>query len=214
MRVYYFTEAKIALSNIALRRIKISRLLELNDPFEFCGVDLRNKVHRKAILETIKKMNQDKGLLCFSESWDSSVMWSHYAESHRGVCLGFDVRDSMLTPVTYKKTRPKFPVDASELSVKWAENLLYTKQTDWKYEKEFRFFVQLDHSIVESGLYFYDFSEKLQLCEVILGPRCELPIGSIRNLLAGFDPQVYVIKARLAHTKFKVVENRNATRVR
>ena len=34
MRVYYLTGAQFALNNIALRRLKIARIEDLNDPFE------------------------------------------------------------------------------------------------------------------------------------------------------------------------------------
>ena len=40
MRVYYLTGAPFALSNLALRRIKIARFEDLNDPFELLGVDV------------------------------------------------------------------------------------------------------------------------------------------------------------------------------
>ena len=69
-----------------------------------------------------------------------------------------------------------------------------------------------DHHTVESGKYFYSFSEDLMLCEVILGPRCELPIEGIRNTVAGYEPPVVVLKSRIAFTRFEVRENRVASR--
>jgi len=30
------------------------------------------------------------GLLSFSESWKSPVLWSDYAAGHKGICLGFE----------------------------------------------------------------------------------------------------------------------------
>ena len=59
----------------------------------------------------------------------------------------------------------------------------------------------------EAGNFFYDFSEEFQLREVILGPRCELPIVRVRQLVANFDPAVAVVKARIAFGSFDVVEN-------
>ena len=87
-----------------------------------------------------------------------------------------------------------------------------TKFADWKYEKEMRLFVQLDHMTKESGLYFYDFSKDFQLREVVLGPRCELPITRIRSLVAGFKPAVEVIKSRIAFSSFRVVKHKVASR--
>ena len=78
--------------------------------------------------------------------------------------------------------------------------------------RKMRLFVQLDHDTVESGKYFYSFSENLVLREIILGPRCELPIDGIRKVVADFEPPVWVLKSRIAFTRFKVLENRVASR--
>jgi len=92
------------------------------------------------------------------------------------------------------------------------KKLLLTKFYDWKYENEMRLFVELGHSTIESGKYFYPFSENLILREVILGPRCELPIEGIRDIVANFVQPVTVLKSRIAFTRFEVVENKSASR--
>ena len=45
MRVYYLTSAEYAISNLALKRIKVSRYQDLNDPFELLAADLRSEEH-------------------------------------------------------------------------------------------------------------------------------------------------------------------------
>lgn len=50
------------------------------------------------------------------------------------------------------------------------------------------------------------------LREVILGPRCELPIEGVRNIVADFRPPVVVLKSRIAFTRFEVLENKSASR--
>ena len=60
MLVYYFTGALFALSNLALRRIKVSRFEDLNDPFELLGVDLANSKHRAVLRDKKKEINRDK----------------------------------------------------------------------------------------------------------------------------------------------------------
>ena len=71
MRVYYLTSAQYAISNIAFRRIKVSRFNDLNDPFELLAVNTENLNHRKAFRKTKKQLNEKDGLICFSESWDN-----------------------------------------------------------------------------------------------------------------------------------------------
>jgi hypothetical protein len=188
----------------------------LNDPFELLGADLRNKQRRKAFFRSKEEIQRNSGLLCFSRSWSNPVLWSHYAEKHRGVCLGFDVSEHLLMPVVYTRHPMKMATDVNsglpKLSESFTSALLSTKYAGWKYEDEARVFVRLDHETAESGLYFYSFSDDLALREVILGPRCALPSKAIRELVSHFKPKVYVIKSRLAFTKFKVVTNRLASR--
>lgn len=218
MRVYYLTGAQFALSNLALRRIKISRFADLNDPFELLGIDINDKDHRAAFRATKEEIAEKKGLICFSKSWSNPLMWGHYAERHTGICLGFDIPDKLLAPVIYAKQLLKLEIDKNTKKPKLTEEvmnkLLRTKFYDWKYENEMRLFVELDHDTVESGKYFYSFSENMSLREIILGPHCELPIEGIRNIVVDFNPSVTVLKSRIAFTKFNVRENKVASRTK
>lgn len=215
MRVYYLTGSHFALSNLALRRIKISRFTDLNDPFELLAVDLEDKEHRKAFRATKEKLSENKGLICLSRSWSNPVLWGHYAERHTGIALGFDVDEKHLSDVIYAQSPIKIPIDKNTNSPIVSEDLmnqlLRTKFYDWKYEDEVRVFVELDHKVKESGMYFYNFSEDFQLREVILGPKCELPIASIRAVVAGCSPDVEVTKSRIAFSSFRVVKNMAAS---
>ena len=40
MHVYHFLCAKFGLEALRKRRLRVSRIMDLNDPFEFLGVDL------------------------------------------------------------------------------------------------------------------------------------------------------------------------------
>lgn len=217
MRLYYLTGSQFALSNLALRRVKISRFSDLNDPFELLAVNLKDKEHRKAFRATKEELNGSNGLICLSRSWSNPLLWGHYAEKHTGMALGFEVAPKHLAEVIYSKNPLKIPIDKRTnrpvLSERLINQLLRTKFYDWKYEDEVRVFVELNHETKESGLYFYDFSADFQLREVILGSRCELPIASIRAIVAGFTPEVSVVKSRIAFSSFRVVVNRVASTI-
>lgn len=91
------------------------------------------------------------GILSLSKKVDNILMWSHYADLHRGYCIGIDghglaefIADSVqdygckLGPVNYSDDYPvlDFMKDsANETTFKRS----FTKQTCWKYEKEYRF---------------------------------------------------------------------------
>ena len=212
MRLYYLTGAHFALSNIALRRVKISRFSDLNDPFELLAVDLQDERHRKIFRSTRDTLNEDNGLICLSRSWENPLMWGHYGEKHTGIALGFEVADHLPSEVIYAKKPIKIPIDRATnypiFDADLMRRLLRTKFYDWKYENEMRIFVGLDHKTCESGMYFYDFSKDFELREVVLGPRCELPIQAVRNLVADFSSDVMVTKSRIAFSSFRVIRNK------
>lgn len=198
-----------------MRRVKIARFGDLNDPFELLAVDLKDRDHRRAFRATKEQLNEDKGLICLSKAWDNPLLWGHYAEKHTGIALGFDVPDAILAPVIYAKKPLKIPIDKEtnlpRLSEALMNQLLRTKFADWKYEKEVRLFVQLDHTTKESGMYFYDFSKDFSLKEVVLGPKCELPISAVREFVNNVSPSASVVKARIAFSSFRVIKNKIAS---
>jgi hypothetical protein len=213
MRVYNLTSQVYALSNLALRRLKVARFNELNDPFELLAVDLVNPELRAGIRAKNELIDSAEGLLCFSRKWRNPLLWSHYADSHRGVALGFDVPSELLTDVRYIAGMDK--LNAGDEATAQSEidsflhRLRYTKFRDWEYEDEVRQFFELDTLSRQSHLYFVPFSKNLVLRQVILGVRCDLPIESVRELVADFPEKVHVSKARIAYSKFGVTEDKS-----
>ncbi len=211
MRVYYLTSSQFALSNIALRRLKVARFNDLNDPFELLAVDVVDFNLRVGILAKKEQIHSKEGLLCFSTSWRSTLLWSHYADKHRGIALGFDVSDHLIHPVIYTKGLRKINVLAKQTAQSTIDKLFsrlrYTKSVDWVYEDEVRQFFELEGLAHQSGLHFVSFSENLVLREVILGPRCDIPVEPVRTLVQAFQEAVHVIHARIAYSKFGVVKD-------
>jgi hypothetical protein len=103
------------------------------------------------IQETIESLFADTGVFCFSTispeaSRDTgprnNLMWSHYGDSHGGVCLQFQVSKDLqilqrLVKVTYSDRYPTI----NWLSPRVKEECLFAatnKQTSWAYEHEWR----------------------------------------------------------------------------
>ena len=105
MRVYHFINTQYGLQVLLERRLKIARAHELNDPFEFMGMDLSEDTLREAMESMKDYYDRALGILCFSERWDNPVQWAHYADGHKGLCLGFDIPDEALTEVNYVDER-------------------------------------------------------------------------------------------------------------
>ncbi len=103
-------------------------------------------------------------------------MWAHYADSHKGLALGFEVPDKLLFKINYVENRikPENDVDASETSMKdLIYQLLRTKHKEWSYEDEYRLVRPLEKCIREGENYFAAFNNMTILKEVVLGARYE-----------------------------------------
>jgi len=210
MRVYYYTAQEFALSNIINERIKISLLDDLNDPFEFLGVDLSDKGFRAAFKAGRDAAAKEAGIISFSRGWQNPLMWAHYGDKHKGVCLGFDIDASHIKEVTYFPEIMPAEIDMEKkyggLTVDVIENLMCTKYIDWKYEDEVRVIIPLETKD-QSGFYFTSFKGNMELKEVILGPRCNLTIDSVVKHLCTYKTKVSVVQSRIAFTKYEVVRN-------
>lgn len=214
MRVYHFINTLHAVSNLSLKRLRISRLDQLNDPFEFLAADLLDPRDRQAITNFKAELAATKGIICFSRSWSNPLLWGHYAEKHTGMALGFDIPDDLLLRVHYSAERPGVILDPETREIinkgQAVDQLIRTKFSDWQYEDEYRMFVDLDPATQEAGNHYVEFSSELLLREVVLGLKCELPIQRIRQLLKDESQPVKALKAGMALRKFKVIEDRTA----
>ena len=206
-RVYHLLSAEHAITNIVFGRIKVSRFSDLNDPFELSALNLRNKTVRALIEAHKQALNKDKGLLCFSADWKDPVLWTHYAAQHRGICLGFDLEETMAIKISYEETKLAQRLDESVTSIDAAlsDTLLRTKFKSWAYEEEWRVLVSLSASPPEGSMHFFSFQPCLRLREFILGPLCMLPVKEVRELTISRYSDTKVFGARLASGFFGIV---------
>lgn len=212
MRVYRFLKATFGIEALRDRRLKITQISELNDPFELLGVDVSKKGLRARFRGLKESLTQQCGLLCFSKKWRNPVLWSHYADRHRGLCLGFDVSDDLLMEVTY--TEERLAPDgllSSNQSVQDTEmkKLLTTKFSHWSYEEEWRCFVSLTDRDPINKHYFYRFSDNLVLREVLVGCESGVSRGELETVLGKSYSQVIRFKTRAAFKRFDIVKNKN-----
>lgn len=96
------------------------------------------------IEKVIEGMREDVFVSCFSEVWNSILMWAHYARSYSGFCIEYDmkqVREHILYnlyPTLYEKEY----IDITDNLINYNKNtgLICTlaKALEWGYEKEWR----------------------------------------------------------------------------
>lgn len=98
---------------------------------------------------------------CFSESFNinSLRMWGHYANSHRGFIVEYDlgkidqISGCALFPVFYSKTyqSPQIPWSRSQFS-KYALDTVFRKAIEWRYEREWRWMEYSEEHTGQSGI--------------------------------------------------------------
>ena len=176
-RVYKITNAKYGISNVRDRRLKLSTIDDLNDPFDLAPLDITDLDIRRAQEALVVFYRKSVGLLCFSRNWDNLLLWSHYGDAHKGICCGFDIADGtphanydtdvIYQPDVLQMTRP------ADVNVDLMSRLLRTKHESWSYEQEVRMFVGLDDPPDSNGLRWADFGPLLELKEVIIGSQAD-----------------------------------------
>lgn len=181
-RVYMFTSAKYGITNIRDRRLKLSTIDDLNDPFDLAPLDITDPDIRSAQEALVVLYRKRVGLLCFSRNWDNLLLWSHYGDSHKGVCCGFDIADGipgenydtdvLYQPSVLQITKPE------DVNIDFASRMLRTKHESWSYEQEVRVFVALDEPPDSNGLRWADFGTPLELKEVIIGPQADPSVST------------------------------------
>lgn len=213
MRLYHFTNAKFGIDDIVKRRLKVARIEDLNDPFETFAATLSDRDVRTAFQETRRNLSDAFGFLCFSERWQNPVQWSHYADSHRGVCLGFDIPERLTAKIAYSSRRIALTADTIRDVMNddaFRLKAAMTKYSHWSYEKERRCVVELRSAIPEGNLFFIEFGDALGLREVIVGVRCALTRIGVADALGDLAPDVNVFQGPLAFRSFRIIRQRSA----
>ncbi|MHC4139792.1 MAG: DUF2971 domain-containing protein [Planctomycetota bacterium] len=169
----YYAYNENSLAVLINKKIWVATPESFNDPFD-CGIEFeddtderllenvlgRININPKQAGETkqfaIERLNRLKEtyfsnvrIFSMSENNDNILMWSHYAEQHKGFCIEF-IRESdnnlgnfeMAKPINYTEdyTKVKFLDSTGNVSKSIASDSFYTKSRDWHYEKEWRLF--------------------------------------------------------------------------
>lgn len=124
------------------------RLMRLMEPLRLDWNQRRVRIRHMLKKETlglvradIQKQVDAIGILSLSERCEDLLMWSHYANGHRGLCLGFAASDNdpffgYALPVVYSAARPMFNPRDDDFTA--SQKVILTKSEHWSYEREWR----------------------------------------------------------------------------
>lgn len=214
--LYYFTRTKWALTAIRDRRLKATNPDDTNDLFEFFPRQWENVKARESAQWFRWRETQGDDLsmriLCFSKTCTNPLLWGHYAEKGKGICLGFDVNGGAY-PVCYKPHRiaPGDQIFREEFAihVSWSEPA-FVKSKYWEHEEEWRMLAPVDRLYLcpMTGLFYFPFQGRMTLREILIGPRCEEGNSNIRyqleKLITDYDPKPNIVSMRLSSSDFRV----------
>jgi len=147
---------------------------------------------------------------CFSEHYDNLLMWSHYADAHRGIVIGikfdgFLKNKGHLLKVSYQKKRAPW----NFLTKHNSSAVIKTKWQDWKYEKEWRLLFDLKNcqkrKLKKHNYYFIGIDSK-QIKKIFFGQKCPLSLRKrVKKLLeADHLSHVKCLNAETDESEFKL----------
>jgi hypothetical protein len=200
-----------------------SKLVEkCTNIFDKLGVDARyyldelnnwceNLDYDKTMLDTTKaspnfqylqKSLHDIAILCLTKSYENILMWSHYADYHKGAVLMFEPLKSadsvflLASPVIYCEKKPR--VDLNNIN-DFFTKAIYYKFKHWEYEQEYRIFMP---DMCKENTYIDVKFNPLELRAVFFG--CNINKKDKENIISCIENNKVFshVKFHQAHKKF------------
>src|SRR5439155_11382356 len=144
-------------------------------------------------------------MLCFSNSCDNILLWSHYGDRHHGIVVGFDrdgLEDTLGAISLEVECREDRTIYGAEQflfpTLEYARQLLTRKSPSWSYQEEVRFVVEYQ------GNSFFDCPPHL-IKSVLLG--CKFPakrITCVKKLMARRDIQAKLLCGIPDENRFQI----------
>ena len=144
------------------------------------------------------------GIYCLSERNDDILMWSHYADSHQGLCLQFDASTEKTIfweafKVVYQEEYPVVNIMDMGKAEEFRKALL-TKSDHWNYEQERRI-LKME---LEGGPGHYSFAPEL-LKGVILGAlMTDEDRNTLLNWIKKYPAKISVYQAALNGSRYQL----------
>jgi len=153
-------------------------------------------------LAQFKEDIEQLGILSLANSNNNLLMWAHYTQDHKGMCLEFQrlpesslADDKQTRKINYTDKHPTLSAkslkDPKQIESS-KRRILFAKSEDWAYEGEWR-------HIVDKGDQLYPWPAPLKA--VYFGCKTsEQDINLVKKVI--IDPKVKFYRAELNATKF------------
>lgn len=140
--------------NIENNMIAFTHVDLLNDPFEGVaqykcfedksgeweayGIAFPQMMNKKIQDISYEKICNRCRLFCVTENRYNPLMWAHYADEHRGVCLEYDIADIVSVSDDISEIKYVSKVQSFDDFPSNANKAIFYKSDYWAYEKEIR----------------------------------------------------------------------------
>lgn len=152
------------------------------------------------------RLHYERGVCCFSATYRSQLLWSHYGDQHKGLCIGYSpdrLPKPRMQQVEYGGNRlvptslliKAIVFEDTDSKVELDRNMLLRKARGWKYENEWR--LVGTPGAAESPLL---------LKEVTFGLRCPTSVvHAVTQALAGREgAPVHFYKMHMVRDSFRL----------
>lgn len=200
---------------------------EFNDPYDshfklsqntLNALEFNESYSHSNYIESVKQM---VSILCLSVSKDNLLLWAHYSDEHKGICLEFEIDQSQGNDPFFdaeaKRDFVNYEADMYEIDITINPseddkihltnemfNAFCTKHTDWEYEEEYRY-AKPDFEFKKTGMPVEFPPECLKT--IILGSKCTqsfLIEALVDKYNSKHDVNVKVKQASISPTAYKV----------
>jgi hypothetical protein len=167
--------------------------------------EVQSKALRPIIFRNeLEELRNQMGVSCFSSVPDNLIMWSHYADKHKGLILKFGAAE--LQKVFYNirsviYTNRVKPLNYEKPASGIIDKLLTRKSTHWKAESEIRIIAK------KHGPYSFP---KSALKEIIFGLKCDSrQLTDIMHLIQKFGyPSTSFAQVQSENYEYKLRKDR------
>lgn len=153
------------------------------------------------IIQKVKEVRNNALISCFSKKYNSILMWSHYGDKHKGVCIEFDRPDKDFLDVKYSMKRCKFDledttrrllgymlsneqVDVNDKNlIKCISKPFIVKSLDWKYEEEVRCILSSTSDGVTTSNELNLYTMPTKITKIYVGCKADLESSEYKDLL-------------------------------
>lgn len=212
---FRYSQAEMTPENIFKKLIEVARrdwpekseseLHTLAYERQMSGVFEDGSYWKDVHVETKNNVHQSFGILSLARNNDNLLMWAHYANGHKGFCVGLDTDilyktvKGILGPVIYDDVFPELPLFGG--TTQSILKMLTTKSVHWRYEEEFR----LTQGESANKAYVLPIEA---IKEIALG--CNMPIEQRKEIYDVIEenlPHVKLYEAQINNERFKLDMN-------